>query len=119
MSSTNNYQYTDFTYLNNLVMGDREFKKKIINMFIDKTPATIKGLQDSYKLEDWISVKSAAHKFKSSIDFVGSKELSQVIVDLEKNAEKEHKVSIEKGISEAERLCSLIYGELKVELSKL
>ena len=49
MTTTNGYKYTDFTYLNNLVMGDNEFKKKIINMFIDKTPAIIKNIQDSYQ----------------------------------------------------------------------
>ena len=119
MISANNYQHIDFTYLNNLVMGDIDFKKKIINMFIDKTPATIKSLQELYKTEDWVSVKALAHKFKSSIDFVGSKDLAKVIVDLEHNAEKENKEAINKEIIEAERLCNLIYAELKTELSKL
>ena len=119
MTTTNGYKYTDFTYLNNLVMGDNEFKKKIINMFIDKTPAIIKNIQDSYQNRDFASVKSISHKFKSSIDFVGSKDLALKMVDLEKNAENENLDLVEKGIQDVEKLCNEVYSELKIELSKL
>lgn len=110
---------TDFTYLNNLVMGDKDFKKRIITMFIDKTPAVIKSMNDFYKDENWASLKAIAHKFKSSIDFVGSKNLAEVTEELEKNAETENVSPIKNEIEEVERLCNAIYEELKTELSKL
>lgn len=114
------YQYVNFTFLDNLVMGDTEFKKKVIQMFIDKTPAVIKSMHELYAKEDWEGLKAIAHKFKSSIDFVGANLLAEIVTDLEQNSENaEGKAVIKKEIDEIEELCTSIYKELDVELKKI
>lgn len=117
-SNNKHYQFIDFTYLDNLVMGDNEFKKKIINMFIDKTPTIVKSMHDFYAIEDWPALKAVTHKFKSSIDFVGAKELAEVAVRLEHNCEDvRNKAEIKKEIANVDNLCSAIYKELAIEIA--
>ena len=113
------FKHINLTYLDNLVAGDIEFKKKIMGMFIEKTPAIVKSMQMFLEDEDWPSLKGIAHKFKSSVDFVGSKELAQSTIELEKNCERANKPMIEKEVGEIDRLCKAVYEELKIEIGNL
>jgi HPt (histidine-containing phosphotransfer) domain-containing protein len=88
-------------------------------MFLEKTPAVISSMQNLLEDEDWPAMKAIAHKFKSSIDFTGSKQLDQITIDLEKHAEMENKPEIEKAIAEIAALCEAIYKEIKIELNSI
>lgn len=75
--------YLDLDYLKDLSGGDREFIIEILESFLLNTPASIEEMQKAYSEKEWGHLRMAAHKAKSSCQFVGSHILQDSAVKIE------------------------------------
>lgn len=65
----------DLTYLHDLSMGDASFEKEIIKQFIIQVPQELEGLQQAIQEGNRQQMKSIAHGMKSSVAYVGLKDI--------------------------------------------
>jgi signal transduction histidine kinase/CheY-like chemotaxis protein len=65
----------DLAYLKELSMGDADFEKEIIKQFIIQVPQELAELQDALQAGDRTRIKGIAHGMKSSVAYVGLKDI--------------------------------------------
>ena len=83
-----NKRYTNLAYLYNLCRGSNEFVLKVIDTFIRQMKTDIGKMRQYIEEKNWDSLHFIAHKMKPSFQFVGIKELQDVIVNIEKYAKE-------------------------------
>ncbi len=79
------YKY-DLSILSRTLDNNEEMIKKMVDMFIQKTPAIIQELQQSLQQHDRNQVKTIAHKLKSSFKLMGMSSLADIALFLEQSA---------------------------------
>lgn len=79
----------DLQQLNDIAAGNEEFVTKMVHMFLEMTPALVERIEAGLQTQDWIEVRSAAHKMKPSVDMMGIKSLYEVVREIEGNAKTE------------------------------
>lgn len=84
----------DFSYLNEMALGNPNFIQEMINLFIEKIPNQVIQLQQAVNKNDNDNVKKLAHNMKSSLDIFMLKDLTNSLSIIEEEAELE-KLSIE------------------------
>lgn len=72
-----------------IAAGSEEFVDKMVNMFLDMTPGLVSRVEAGLQTQDWVEVRSAAHKMKPSVDMMGIAKLYDVIREIEGNAKNE------------------------------
>jgi CheY-like chemotaxis protein len=65
--------------------GDKTFIVKMLQLFLDTVPVSLRELRSHSDKHDWQSLSKVAHKLKSTIDSIGISELTQTIRDVERN----------------------------------
>lgn len=65
----------DLGYLKDLSMGDEEFETTIIKQFIIQIPEELQQLKEAIQENDRLQIKSIAHGMKSSVSYLGMKDL--------------------------------------------
>lgn len=65
----------DLTYLKELSMGDHLFEQEIVKQFIIQVPQELEDLKKAIEEGDRQKMKSVAHGMKSSVAYVGLKEI--------------------------------------------
>ncbi len=65
----------DLGYLRELSMGDEEFENTIIKQFIVQIPEELQALKQAIRENNRIQIKSVAHGMKSSVSYMGLKDL--------------------------------------------
>lgn len=80
----------DFSFLDEMGGGSADFKKEMINLFIEKIPDQIIKLEDAYKEGDYKTTKKEAHNMKSSFDIFMLEDLSNYLAQIEEEAEIEN-----------------------------
>lgn len=85
---------TDLTYLMELSDGNKTFVKEMITLFLSENPEEIKSLEKGISEKNYKTIKTIAHKLRSTIPFIG---LDKVI---------------EKDVAETEALASVM-GDMK------
>jgi len=76
---------TDLTFLRQYSGNDEPFVLEMVQMFIKRTTLEIPELLHATKAANWPAVKSAVHKLKSTVNFMGItciKEKIQLCEDL-------------------------------------
>lgn len=63
--------------------GDRGFVERMLQLFLDTVPATLKDLKEAADGGEWMMLSKHAHKLKSTIDSMGIKSLKTVIREIE------------------------------------
>lgn len=63
--------------------GDKAFIVKMLQLFLDTVPASLRDLQSLSGKQQWADLSKAAHKLKSTVDSMGIASLKQVIRDIE------------------------------------
>ena len=111
----NNKKHTNLTYLKGISKGDIEFMLKVIDTFITQAKSDIEKLNQFIKEEKWDSIYFVAHKMKPSFQFVGIKELQEVIENIEKYAKDKKNIDI---ISKLAKQISSVYESSVKELKK-
>lgn len=74
---TDEFQYTDLTYLDEISGGDQDFIKEIVDLFIKQMPESIKTMRDALANEDPVTIGETAHKAKPSAIYIGNKALEE------------------------------------------
>jgi len=98
--------------------GDKEFTKKMINLFIETVPADVKQLQIASITQNWLQVGKLAHKLKSTIDSMAIKTIQQDIRTIEMNAKQEsaHEI-IPALIEKINQTINSVIRQLQMELN--
>jgi CheY-like chemotaxis protein/HPt (histidine-containing phosphotransfer) domain-containing protein/two-component sensor histidine kinase len=65
----------DLTYLQELSMGNTEFEREIIKQFIIQVPQELTDLYTAMQQRDKVKTKGVAHGMKSSVAYVGLKDV--------------------------------------------
>ncbi|MCV2485254.1 ATP-binding protein [Flavobacterium sp. SH_e] len=85
-SETNHRRIIDMTFLDEMACGDPEFKKEMINLFVEKIPSQAKDMEEAFHNSDHDSVKKLAHNMKSSMDIFMLQDLSECLSIIEEEA---------------------------------
>ena len=73
----------DLSILSEMVYGDEEFMKDLVNTFIEFAPIDTNELLEFASKKDWAETAKKAHKLKSSIRTIGIISLEELIVTIE------------------------------------
>lgn len=76
----------DLTKLYEISRGNEGFVKKMLSLFCQQGPATVKQISESYAKQDFDRIKADAHRLKPSIDNLGISRLRNEIREIEKLA---------------------------------
>ncbi len=76
----------DLSFIEETACGDQNFKKEIINLFIEKIPVDTANLQDAFSRDDYDAVKRLTHNMKSSLDMFMLTDLSNCLSVIEAEA---------------------------------
>ena len=76
----------DLSFLDEMACGDLEFKKEMINLFIEKIPSQTEQLEEAFHKEDHDTVKMLSHNMKSSLDIFMLEDLSNCAAIIEEEA---------------------------------
>jgi HPt (histidine-containing phosphotransfer) domain-containing protein len=76
----------DMSFLDEMSGGDSEFRKDMINLFIEKIPSQVSQLDEAFKNTDYENVKKLAHNMKSSMDIFMLQDLSNCLSIIEVEA---------------------------------
>ena len=111
---------TDLSYLVSICGDDPEFKKEMIETFLNNTPPLINEMKDLLKTSEWKKIGDIAHKIKPSITFMGIHSAKDLILDLEMKGRQQDGVSdIPLMIDKFEDICTKAFIELQRELDQL
>jgi hypothetical protein len=76
----------DLSFIEETACGDQNFKKEIINLFIEKIPVDVANLQKAFSRDDYDAVKRLTHNMKSSLDMFMLTDLSNCLSVIEAEA---------------------------------
>ena len=76
----------DLSILSEMVYGDTEFMKELIDTFIEFAPIDTSKLIKAANNTNWEEASKVAHKLKSSITTIGVTSLSDLIIEIEFDA---------------------------------
>jgi len=85
-NDTHHKRIIDMSFLDEMSGGDPEFKKEMINLFVEKIPNQAAQLDEAFKKTDYDSVKKLAHNMKSSMDIFMLQDLSNCLSIIEEEA---------------------------------
>ncbi|GAB4035886.1 PAS domain S-box protein [Spirosoma gilvum] len=77
----------DLTELRSIAQGDEEFVSEMVTMFIDLAPAGLNEIKTAYQANDFKKVGQVAHRLHPSVATLGIHSLTDVLKDMDKNAE--------------------------------
>jgi PAS domain S-box-containing protein len=113
---TNDMPLYDLTQLNTLARGNKEFIGKMIALFIEQVPASVKEIQEAYEQKDFEKVKKTAHRIKPSIDTMGIESLKEEIREIEQSAEAyQTSPQLELLIKNLEKIITEVVSKLREE----
>jgi signal transduction histidine kinase/CheY-like chemotaxis protein len=78
----------DLTMVQTISGGDESFVKRMVQLFIDTMPPSLKELQTETAQQNWLQVSKLAHKMKATIDSMGITSLKEDIRTIEANGKK-------------------------------
>ena len=79
----------DLSKLQEIAKGNQEFINRMIQMFIDQGPSSVKEITEAFKAKDFSKVNKVAHRFKTSVNNMGISALKTDITEIELLAESD------------------------------
>jgi DNA-binding NarL/FixJ family response regulator len=76
----------NLSYLDEMSCGDENFRKEMINLFIEKIPNEEAQMEEAFNNNDYQTVQKMAHKMKSSLDMFMQEELANYLPIIENEA---------------------------------
>lgn len=73
----------DYSILSKLSLGNKDFEKKMMHIFIDTVPSSIKRLQEAWATKNFPQLTVIAHKLKTTVHTMGIQPLKEPIKKLE------------------------------------
>jgi signal transduction histidine kinase/DNA-binding response OmpR family regulator len=112
--TTSSATLVDFRDLEEMSRGNKSFMKEMIDLFLDKNPSDLADIESSLKQGDLSTVRSVSHRMKTSLGFMGLKQLNVPLSKMELLAEKgEDTAEINRLYIELAEACELARTELK------
>lgn len=106
-------------YLNSISGGDEEFVKDMIQTFISHTPEEISNLRSLINEKNWQKVGEDAHRFASSLLFLGLENLKALAVQIEEMGIQQNDVHhIPALLDQLELGCRQIIEQLKRDFNE-
>ncbi|MFC4211211.1 PAS domain S-box protein [Pedobacter lithocola] len=106
----------DLSGLRAISKGREAFVKKMVDMFCEQTPITVKEMIDAYHDNDLGQMGAIAHKLKSNIDNLNIVSLQKIIRDIESTGrERLEDPSLPTALKDTETIISKVVEELKKE----
>ncbi len=106
--------------LKSLTGGDSAFMIEILELIEKQSPHTLASMSQSFASQDYSALGAAAHKYKSSINFLGNPDLIKLMKDIEWEAtENEDHVELPALLEEFETICTELTERISLELSEL
>ncbi|HEY4786427.1 MAG TPA: Hpt domain-containing protein [Bacteroidales bacterium] len=101
-------------YLNSISDGDQDFIKDMLETFVSSVPDELSKMWKLVNAENWQKVGEDAHKFASSLVFLGLNDLKQIATKIEEHGIQQNNVSqIPVLLNELEKGCTQLITELK------
>lgn len=85
--SVSDKSYYSLSGLEKVGQGNRDFISKMLLVFIEQVPTTLKDIKIAYQQEDMVTVKKLTHRIKPSIDYLCIDAITAEIREIEANAE--------------------------------
>ncbi|GGI23585.1 PAS domain S-box protein [Pedobacter mendelii] len=102
--------------LRTISKGREAFVKKMVDMFCEQTPITVKEMIDAYHANDLEQMGAIAHKLKSNIDNLNITSLQKIIRDIENiGRERLEDPSLPTALKDTETIILKVVNELKKE----
>ncbi|MBC7695323.1 MAG: Hpt domain-containing protein [Burkholderiales bacterium] len=114
-AKTENIQKTtDLSYLIELSAGNKVFVKEMVALFLSENPEEIKALAKGIAEKNYKTIKTVAHKLRSTIPFIGlDKHIEKEVVEIESMASESVDIKeIEIRFSKIKSVCEKAYFEL-------
>lgn len=107
---------TDLTFLQNFTSGNAERIKKLVNIFLDKTPGSLEQLEKVKTNSDWELAKRTLHLLKPNGQYLGIKTLTPLIEIIEQNISEQNNLEkLPSQIDEVISICEKAIQELETE----
>jgi len=104
--------------LRKIVDYDEAMIKKMVSMFIEKTPESLEEMSRHYQQKELVEVGKIAHKLKSSINLMGIDSLHQSVRIIEKYAMKnENHEDLPDLLDEFTQTCYKVLAQLKEQFN--
>lgn len=120
---TDNIKSNSYYDLKNLIEmsnNNREFMRKMINLFIETVPVSVAEIKEDYLNQNWENIGNNAHKIKPSISIFNITESKKYIAEIEHNANNVKDVAVmENLILKLENDITGVITDLKKDLEKL
>ena len=110
-------QKYDLSYLNTITQGDDGLKLKMLQTILEEAPEELARMKSLYIRKDWQKLRGAAHKFKSTLVFLGNKKLESIVKKIELNAMNESELAKTGDmINYVTENCQLLLQQIKVDM---
>jgi signal transduction histidine kinase/CheY-like chemotaxis protein len=80
----------DLAYLRSLSKGDNAFEKNMIKSFSIQMPKELSELKTAIDQKDYKKIGSVAHNMKSTVSYMGLKQLTPLLQQIEQESENEN-----------------------------
>jgi PAS domain S-box-containing protein len=111
-------QLYDLSKMRSMFNNDEAMLRKMVKMFLEKTPVILGEINTCYQTADYEQVSKLAHKLKSSFGLMGMTRLNANAKQMEavaKDVSQYHELG--DLIEEMNQLCEQIFGQLQEEMS--
>ncbi|RYD75911.1 MAG: response regulator, partial [Sphingobacteriales bacterium] len=106
----------DLAGLRTISKGREPFVRKMVDMFCEQTPLTVKEMIDAYHANDLEQMGAIAHKLKSNIDNLNISPLQKVIRDIEHvGREKIDDISLPASLKQTDLIIQQVIAKLREE----
>jgi PAS domain S-box-containing protein len=82
----------DLSMVQTIAGGDISFVKKMVQLFIETVPPSMRDIQKETEQQNWGNVSKLAHKMKATIDSMGIVTIKDVVRAIEANGKKGEEV---------------------------
>jgi len=105
---------TDMQFLRQLTGGNNEKMQKYIGMFLENAPKLLDSIDRALEINDFPTVKIAAHSLKPQLSYMGVKEeVSKIFLIEQSSGSSAHFDAIKPLVTNLKRLCERAFEELR------
>lgn len=112
-------QHINIEQLESVSFGDDEFKKELIEIFLEQIPEFISNMKRFYEAEDYADLAKEAHTAKSSALIFGMTETGHSLKEIQLHAEEKNTKPLLSLIEKIEQEMNDAASQLKVILQDL
>ena len=110
----------DFDQLKMLSGDDDEFMIEILEMIIDQSPSAVSRMNSLFGSQDFGTLASAAHQYKSTVNILGNPEINNLLKDLENTArDQQNETLISPLMEQLRSMCNDILQQVQGKLTEI